>query len=310
MLRRFLARGLLVTSLLTPALASAQSADPKVVAAQTLFDEGRALMSQKRFAEACKKLEASQKLDPGAGTLINLASCYEQNGQTASAWITFKDAAAASGTRHPDWASEANDQAAVLEPKLSRLTLVVTPTPGLEVKRDGVVVEPSTFGVGLPVDPGSHTIDASAPGHASFTTKIDVGAAKDDKSVTIPALAVVSSVPTQRIVGGVVAGVGGVGVIVGVVFGVIALGKKSDASNPSMCNAEFTTCSPAGKALVDDAKSAGLVSTVALVAGGVLAVGGVVFMLTAPHAKEKGPSVQASLGAPGAPWGLTLGGAF
>ena len=300
-----------MAGLLAPVMASAQSADPKIVAAQTLFDEGRALMTQKRFAEACKKLEASQKLDPGAGTLLNLASCYDQNGQTASAWITYKDAAVASGTRHPDWVAEANEQAATLEPKLSHLTITLgAPTPGLEVRRDGVVVEPSTLGVALPVDPGAHTIEASAPGHATFTAKVDIGASKDQKSVTVPALAAVSDVPTQRIVGGVVAGVGGVGVVVGVVFGVIALGKKSDASDPKLCNADFTTCTPAGKSLVDDAKSAGLVSTVSLVAGGLLAVGGVVFMLTAPHTKEKGPSLLASVGAPGAPWGFTLGGSF
>lgn len=311
MMRRTLACGLLLAGLLAPTRAAAQSADPKVVAAQTLFDEGRALMTEKRFAEACKKLEASQKLDPGAGTLLNLASCYDLNGQTASAWITYKDAAVASGTRHPDWVAEANEQAAVLEPKLSRLTItVVAPSPGLEVRRDGLVVDPSTFGVPLPVDPGAHTIEASAPGHASFTTKIDIGASKDAQSVTVPALATASNLSAQTVVGGVIAGVGGVGVIVGVVFGVIALGKKSDASDPATCNADFTTCTPAGKALVDEAKSAGLVSTVSLVAGGVLAVGGVVFMLTAPHGKEKGPSVQASFGAPGAPWGLSLGGAF
>lgn len=301
---------LLACAVFAPRPAAAQSASANSVAAQTLFDEARALMKAKRFAEACKKLEASQKLDPGAGTLLNLATCYEQNGQTASAWITYKDAAAASAARHPDWVTEANEQAAALEPRLSHLTITVSAVPGLVVTRDGVVVEPSTYGVALPVDPGSHTIEASAPGHASYSTKLEVGAAKDEKTIAIPALAAVSSSNAQLIAGVAVAGVGGVGLVLGAVFGAVALGKKSDASDPSLCNSDFTVCSPAGKSLVDDAKSAGLVSTVALVAGGVFAVTGIVLILTAPHGSKEKPAVQASLGAPGAPWGLSLRGTF
>ncbi len=304
---------MLAVMLCVSSIAHAQSADPKVVAAQTLFDEGRALMDKKRFAEACKKLEASQKLDPGAGTLLNLASCYEQNGQSASAWITYKDAAVAAGSRHPDWVQQANESANALESKLSKLTVVIgVPTPGLVIKRDGIAVDPSTFGVALPVDPGAHTIIASAPDHADYTTRVDVGAAKDDKSITIPALVAGASsgaVPPQRIVGGVIAGVGGVGVVVGVIFGVLASGKKSDASDPKICNADLTTCSPAGKALVDDARTDALISTVSIIAGSALAVGGVILMLTA-HKTEETHSLQARFGAPGAPWGATLGGSF
>src|SRR5215472_1302913 len=62
------------------------------VAAQALFEEGKRLMSEGKYREACAKLADSERLDPGAGTLLNLAACYEKNAQTASAWSTYVEA--------------------------------------------------------------------------------------------------------------------------------------------------------------------------------------------------------------------------
>src|SRR4029078_12277038 len=63
--------------------------------AQSLYDEGRQLMEQGKHADACPKLEASQKLDPGPGTQFHLADCYEHIGRTASAWALFLEVAGA-----------------------------------------------------------------------------------------------------------------------------------------------------------------------------------------------------------------------
>src|SRR5271154_1822433 len=91
-------------SMLAPGSAHADGASSKA-AAQALFEEARQLMIDGKFGEACPKLEESERLDPGAGTLLNLGHCYEKNGQTASAWVTYKDAANAADLRHrSDWA--------------------------------------------------------------------------------------------------------------------------------------------------------------------------------------------------------------
>ena len=80
-----------LASALTPSHAHAQDRDP--AAAQALFDQGQALVNEKRYAEACAKLAESQRLDPGIGTQFHLAACHEQEGKIASAWAEFLEVA-------------------------------------------------------------------------------------------------------------------------------------------------------------------------------------------------------------------------
>src|SRR5215472_7885952 len=61
--------------------------------AQTLFAQGRALMDAGRFAEACPKLAEAARLSPSGKYTLNLADCYEKNGQTASAYARYIEAA-------------------------------------------------------------------------------------------------------------------------------------------------------------------------------------------------------------------------
>lgn len=61
--------------------------------AEALFEQGRALMAQGNFAAACPKLEESLRLDPGLGTLLNLAMCEEKAGRKDLACRYYMDAA-------------------------------------------------------------------------------------------------------------------------------------------------------------------------------------------------------------------------
>src|SRR4029078_12457123 len=79
-------------------VARTSRAEGDAAAAQALFDQARQLVSEVKCSEACPKFEESQRLDPGSGTLLNLADCYERQGKLATAWTKFLEAASAGET--------------------------------------------------------------------------------------------------------------------------------------------------------------------------------------------------------------------
>src|SRR6185503_5066326 len=92
MARRRIASAVFITSaLLLAAPASAEPSAADKAVADALFTEGKKLLAAGRAAEACPKFVESQRLDPGLGTMLNLADCLEQIGQTASAWGLFNE---------------------------------------------------------------------------------------------------------------------------------------------------------------------------------------------------------------------------
>jgi hypothetical protein len=318
---RILAAGVvaasLVASLATSRTARAQSSPQDQAVAQSLYDEAKKLMAASKWSDACPKLEESQRLDPTPVTEFYLADCYERAGRTASAWTTFLDLAAkehgTGGTKSAEREKVARDRARALEPKLTQLVVDVPAAArvaGLLVKRDGEAVRDGQWGAPVAVDPGKHTIEASAPGKKAWSATQDVQGAGTTATVhvealadapveappataaTVPATSLPSTPPADatsgssplRTVGLVVGGVGVAGLAVGTVFGVIALSKNS-AANSGNCGGSLggpNDCNPTG---VDDRKSAvsaGNVSTVAFIAGGVLAAGGATLFLVAP----------------------------
>ncbi len=189
--RSLAGRLVIVGSLLSTGPVLAQTGADRALA-EALYDEGRRLMAEGQHAAACAKLEESQRLDPATGTLLNLAACREQEGRIATAWMLFKDAAAAARRDgRQDRVEYANGKAAELDPRVSRLTLEVpaaSATDGLEIRLDGVVVRSVAWGIPTPVDGGRHVVEAMAPGRAPFRLEVEVAAEGDAQRVAVPAL--------------------------------------------------------------------------------------------------------------------------
>ncbi len=163
--------------------------------ARDLFKEGRALLSQGESEEACTKFAESVAAFPSVGPLLNLARCHEQQGKTATAFAEYMHAATlADQAGQSKRAKTARELAAKLEPQLSRLIIkLALKIPGTRVVRDGVEVPAVNFGAPLPVDPGEHALEASAPGYETWSTTVTIGKEGDQQEVIVPALVKVAS---------------------------------------------------------------------------------------------------------------------
>jgi len=174
--------------------------------AEALLKDGKKLMGAGKLAEACPKLEESQKLDPKSSTLLEVAICHEKQGKIATAWSEFIDA---EGQARKDGRSklegDARQRGRKLEPKLPRITVSVAKdaaVEGLDVKIDGASIDKGDWGKSRPLDPGEHKLSASAPGRKAWEQTVTIKVA-EKKAVSVPALAEDKGGGAEKCLGGV-----------------------------------------------------------------------------------------------------------
>jgi hypothetical protein len=294
--------------------AGAQTESAGARAAQSLFDEGRSLMDAGRFAEACPKLAESQRLEPGGGTLLNLALCDEKLGLLATAWTRFNDALSLAIADHrSEREAFARAHIAALLPRLPRLRIQMDAQgpsgQPITVHLDGEAVPREALQTATPIDPGSHRLEASSAGCVTWTTTA-TAAEHDTVTVHVPVLEPLPVVggagppgspgdspgsrsadapseppPTELrrsqafwIVGGVAVASG----VASVLTGVAALSAHESADNK--CVAARSFCSdPSG---VNDAARARTYAWVSTATLGGAVLGGVVALLLPREARR------------------------
>ena len=185
------------------ATAEAQETGDAKLAAEALFEQGRQLMQAGKYPEACEKFAASNATDESVGALLNLGECLTRVDRTASAWGSFRQAAAlAQRQRDRKRAASADKRARALEQKLSYLLIEITAAdqlPGLVIERDGSAVPKALWNQRIPVDPGNYAITAKAPGRQSWSTPVEVKArdagGSEETRVSVPALGTAAEEP-------------------------------------------------------------------------------------------------------------------
>jgi len=179
--------------------ARAQPAPSVTEQAQHLFEQGLKHLEAGRIAEACAAFDASQRLEPLVTTLLNLADCHERNHQLATAWAEFAQAEQQARSRsNAALEKVANKHATSLRPRLSQLTVSVPAdhrVPGLEVRRGSDPVNPASWSRAVPVDGGSYTITARAPGCEPWSTTRAIKPEGDNQTIEVPRLAAVPAPP-------------------------------------------------------------------------------------------------------------------
>jgi len=160
--------------------------------AESLFREGKRLSGEHKFAEACPKFAESYKLDPGLGTLLNLATCHEAEGKPATAWAEFSEASSrAKREGDSDRAQLADEHVRALEPKLAHVSVALAPgaaVAGLVIKFDSRELASAALGLPIAIDPGKHVLEASAPGKQTSTQAFDIPITPTTLALTVPVL--------------------------------------------------------------------------------------------------------------------------
>jgi hypothetical protein len=287
--------------------AGPSAADKK--AADALFQEGRQHVEAGDYAIGCQKFAASYKLDPASSTLLNLADCHQQAGQTATAYERFQEALAlAKKLGRADREKVARERLEALEPKLTKVDLKILEKGEVTLTRDGVPMSRQEAATPVRVDPGPHTFFVTANGKKPFSSTVNATEEGKTYTITVPVLpnegdepvpavgAGLAKKPTggekpeepspgsgRRTTGIVIGSVGLVMAGVGAYFGVRTFSSWS--TSKSHCNDK--DCDREGVDAASDAKTSGFISTIGLAAGGAVFATGLVLYLTAPGKPEK-----------------------
>lgn len=291
-----------------------------IALARSIGTEGLRLAETGNCEAAVDKLTRAERLFHAPTTLERLGECQVKLGHYVEGTENLRrvarerlgENAPAPFVTAQQHAKEALDAAMQHIAKL-RVDVAGPAAGDVVLKIDGEAVSTASIGAERPIDPGKHTIEASAPGFKPTQTSVtipDAGAKaialKLERDLTVKIVPHEEPRPESHSVrvlwpAGIALGIGGAGLILGGVWGGVAIGKKNDLV--AACGG--TSCPPAQHGAFDDLSTFATLSTVGFIVGGVAAAAGVVLFFVAPRKTVvESVALHASLG------GATLVGTF
>ncbi len=288
--------------------------------ADALFKQGKKLMDQQRYSDACESFEESYKLDPGIGAQLNIAKCFEEWGKLGRAFTAYQLAEKLARDARDDRADKIKQLIATLDPEVPRLTLKIPKNAPRDFKVTMDRQPVTILGQAFVVDPGPKTIEwwvGSGPKKqkivavergAESEVSLDIpkgegasgtgarrdGEGEDDGDNTGGSGGNGDSDPddgsgavprapgrAQRI-GGIA--LGGAGVLAIGLSSIMALRARSNYNEAltTFCGGMKNTCNPEGLDLTRDARSSANTATVIFLIGAAAVGGGVALYLLAP----------------------------
>lgn len=251
---------------------------------------GQQAFAKGDFVEAITRFEAAEAIIHAPPHLLFIARSKRELGKLAAAYVVYQQLVKedlGSGAPAPFLRAqkEGNAELEALEPQLGRLFIEVSGTSDATIELDGEV---STTGTVI-VDPGEHEVTARAAGYVTAVEKITVHAGGSPTRVTLKLSPIVpegeqpeappppedDGFELMPILPWAVIGLGGAVLLVGAITGGVATAKVSDIRD----QCPESPCSPV---LADDKESAttfATASTVSFIVGGIIAAGGVSWLL-------------------------------
>ncbi|HEY8078861.1 MAG TPA: hypothetical protein VIF62_32235 [Labilithrix sp.] len=160
--------------------AIAQTPPPGKDVAKKLFEEGVELEKKSDFAGALAKYQEAEQITVTPGLHFHLAFCLEMTSKLAAALDAYESALKLA--RDQNKADVEKAVAVRLEPLRARVPFLAvklaTQAPDVAVKLDGASLSNVLLdGKPFRVDPGDHTINATASGYAPFSKKVQAAPA-------------------------------------------------------------------------------------------------------------------------------------
>lgn len=275
--------------------------------ADALFRQGKKHMADKRYADACEAFEKSQKLDPGIGTQLNIAKCYEDWGKLGRAYVAYQSAERMAKDANDDRAPKIRELIEQLQPNVPHLTIRVPDDAprDLEVTLDNRKID--QFNESFVVDPGPHTIQWWVKGSEKKTKIVPIDRGADSEiALDIPTPIDESDIAgagdgkpletrdgetpgrMQRTLGVTLGGVGLVAFGISSYLTLTARGDYNDALDMH-CDGMKNACDMTGLEITRDARSTANKATIVFVVGAALVGGGAALYFLAPD----GPATPA-----------------